>query len=138
MSERSEYGYSDGTREYKSFIEGLVTLPEGWYFFPASWAKDARKLASFEDAVDHFINQSMRLTTGPDYEHIPLVIDSETRYHLVKQVRRLSETNSVNDHLLRGWTIIGIEYEGSAARGGEGLVHRKASFILAHADDMAI
>lgn len=137
-SERSEYGYSDGTRVPNSLMGGSEPLPEGWYYFPPGVFGKPELLDSYGDAVAHFIERSIRPSTGPDYKHIPLVVDSETRYHLIKRVRRISETPSVNDHLQRGWTIIGIEYEGGPAPKGEGLAYRKATFILAHADQTAI
>ena len=117
-------------------MAGSEPLAEGWYYFPSGVYAQPQRMESFEDAVAHFAERSIRPVLGPDYVHVPLVVDSDTRYHLIQQVQRVSESDAVNDYLQRGWTIIGIEYEGGPAPRGEGLAYRKATFILAHADAM--
>ncbi len=142
FEKRSEYGYSDGTRVYRSLLGGIGghgdgPLDEGWYYFPVKSYAGPKHFPGVEAAAAHFVTMSMEVERGPDYKHIPLVESRETQYHLIKKIRRVRETQAVNEALQLGWTILSIEIDAGPAPNGEGLAYRHATFVLGHGHEDA-
>lgn len=128
---REEYGYSDGTRS--PGLHGKAALEEGWYWFPAGkYNPDPKKLDSLTSAAKSFAS-SISPHPGPDYVHVPLVVDGQMRHDLIKRVRASDKISEVNDLLQRGWTIIAIDMSGNVSERGE-IVRRVSTYILGHSE----
>lgn len=133
---REEYGYSDGTRSTGTPGFGGEELAEGWYRFPPGpYSPGPERFETVTDVAKRFAAGSIKPYPGPDYVHVPLVVDDRTRYDLIKQVKRVRETEAVNDLLQRHWMIVAVEYSGGVAKAE--LVNRTATFVLAHTDPFA-
>ncbi len=92
----------------------------------------------FEKALEHFANNGMVITKGPDqliFERITpgrgLDLDQ------VRTVRRVEDSDIVNEMIGRGWHIIGLEYRGETEDNGS-LVSRTAVFVMGHEEENAM
>jgi len=133
-----EAAMEDSKESYKKSFKQQV----GWWDFSTRLVSGYEKLdemlpypshlGSFEDAVEDFLSGALIPRKGPDYQS-RAIVDNQLQLHLLETVLREAEEYSLNDLLRRGWHILALEYQGEVSKIGE-LTHRKANFILGHAD----
>ncbi len=133
-----EAAMEDSKESYKKSFKQQV----GWWDFSTRLVSGYEKLdemlpypshlGSFEDAVADFLTSALIPRKGLDYQSQAMV-DSQLQLPLLETVLREAEEYSLNDLLRRGWHILALEYQGEVSRMGE-LTHRKANFVLGHAD----
>jgi len=88
------------------------------------------QMASFEDAVEDFVINTLIPEKGPDYES-RAIVGNQFRLPLLEKVLREGEEYLTNDLIQRGWHIVALEYKGETSVTGE-LLNRKAIFVMGH------
>jgi hypothetical protein len=150
---RKMYAYSNGQRALPHAWEAAMEDSQesynrafiqqvGWWDFSTRLVSGYEKvyelhpypthLGSFEDAIGDFVTTALVPRKGPDYQSRALV-DNQLQLPLLETVLREGDDYSINDLLRRGWHILALEYQGEVSKIGE-LTHRKANFVLGHAD----
>jgi hypothetical protein len=102
-------------------------IEQGW--------SSPEKLASFEDAIEHFVAHALIPEKGPEYQSRALA-GNNLRLALIETVMREGEEDSINDLIRRGWHILALEYKGELSMSGE-LLNRKAVFVMGHPEVQA-
>ena len=131
LSKRVSYFYSDGTLQplFPSWLRERGTLKEGWYRISGEFGPPT-ELENYDEAIEHFIQNSLAIEKGSDYKEIPLT-ESDFPIHLIKTTYREKNIQKVNDMLQRGWYIIALEFEGKTDYTDK-LLSRETVFVLGH------
>lgn len=136
LSKRVSYFHSDGTLQplFPLWLRERGTLKEGWYYIGGEFGSPTA-LENYDEAIEHFMQNSLIVEKGPQYKEIPLT-ESDFPIHFIKITRREKDVQKVNDMLQRGWYIIALEFNGKTDYTDK-LLSRQTIFVLGHPEENA-